>query len=90
MDSVLVTDKPEAMMNRRIACEVGFSVSPITQGQGAGEVTGNPVFAGRWPAGYADCMNAGLQVAYLWHDIDALELRITAQNAEFRGTADAA
>jgi hypothetical protein len=27
VDSVLVTDKPEAMMNCRIACEVGFSVS---------------------------------------------------------------
>jgi hypothetical protein len=33
-------------------------------------------------------MNVGLQVAYLWHDIHALELRVTAENAEFRGTAD--
>jgi len=33
-------------------------------------------------------MNLGLKVAYLWHDTDALELRVTAENAEFRGTAD--
>jgi hypothetical protein len=33
-------------------------------------------------------MNVGLKVAYLWHDIDVLELRVTAENAEFRGTAD--
>jgi hypothetical protein len=33
-------------------------------------------------------MNVGLKVAYLWHDIDALELRVTAENTEFRGTAD--
>jgi hypothetical protein len=34
-------------------------------------------------------MNVGLKVAYLWHDIDALEERATAENAEFRGTAGA-
>jgi hypothetical protein len=33
-------------------------------------------------------MNIGLKVVYLWHDIDALELRVTAENAEFRGTAN--
>jgi hypothetical protein len=33
-------------------------------------------------------MNLGLKVTYLWHDIDALEMRVTAENAEFRGTAD--
>ena len=33
-------------------------------------------------------MNIGLKVTYLWHDTDALELRVTAENAEFRGTAD--
>jgi hypothetical protein len=33
-------------------------------------------------------MNIGLKVAYLWHDIDASKLRVTAENAEFRGTAD--
>jgi hypothetical protein len=26
--------------------------------------------------------------AYLWHDIDAFELRVTAENTNFRGTAD--
>jgi hypothetical protein len=33
-------------------------------------------------------MIMGLKVTYLWHDIDALELRVTAENAEFRVTAD--
>jgi hypothetical protein len=33
-------------------------------------------------------MNVGLKVAYLWHDIHALELRVTAENTQFRGTAD--
>ena len=33
-------------------------------------------------------MHVGLKVAYLWHDIHALELRVTAENTEFRGTAD--
>jgi hypothetical protein len=33
-------------------------------------------------------MNVGLKVAHLWHDIPALELRVTAENPEFRGTAD--
>jgi hypothetical protein len=32
-------------------------------------------------------MNAGLRVSYLWHDSDVLELRVTAENADFRGTA---
>jgi hypothetical protein len=33
-------------------------------------------------------MNTGLKFAYLWHDTDVLELRVAAENAEFRGTAD--
>jgi hypothetical protein len=33
-------------------------------------------------------MIAGLKVSYLWHDSDVIEVRITAENAEFRGTAD--
>jgi hypothetical protein len=33
-------------------------------------------------------MNTGLTFAYLWHDNDVIELRVTAENAEFRGTAD--
>jgi hypothetical protein len=33
-------------------------------------------------------MNVGLKVAYLYHDGDVIEVRITAENANFRGTAD--
>ncbi|MBB5065939.1 hypothetical protein [Granulicella mallensis] len=33
-------------------------------------------------------MNPGLKVAYLWHDSDVIEVRVTAENAKFRGTAD--
>jgi hypothetical protein len=32
-------------------------------------------------------MKAGLKVSYLWHDNDVLELRVIAENADFRGTA---
>ena len=32
-------------------------------------------------------MNAGLSVSYLWHDSDVLEIRVIAENADFRGTA---
>jgi hypothetical protein len=40
VDSVRVTDKPEAMMNCRIACEVSLSV---TSRLGKAELTQNPV-----------------------------------------------
>jgi hypothetical protein len=33
-------------------------------------------------------MSTGLKIAYLWHDSDVIEVRITAENARFRGTAD--
>ena len=33
-------------------------------------------------------MKEGLKVSYLWHDIDVIEVRVTAETAEFRGTAD--
>jgi len=33
-------------------------------------------------------MNAGLKVAYLYHDGDIIEVRIVAENASFRGSAD--
>lgn len=33
-------------------------------------------------------MSTGLKVTYLWHDNDVIEVRITAENATFRGTAD--
>ena len=33
-------------------------------------------------------MHTGLKIAYLWHDIDLIEVRVTAENAEFRGSAD--
>jgi hypothetical protein len=33
-------------------------------------------------------MNPGLKVAYLWHDSDVIKIRVTAENAKFRGTAD--
>lgn len=33
-------------------------------------------------------MAEGLKVTYLWHDNDVLEVRLAAQNIEFRGTAD--
>lgn len=33
-------------------------------------------------------MIAGLKVAYLWHDKDVIELRITAENTRFRATTD--
>jgi hypothetical protein len=33
-------------------------------------------------------MNAGLKVAYLWHDNDVIEVRVKVENGEFRGTAD--
>jgi hypothetical protein len=33
-------------------------------------------------------MNMGLKVTYLWHDIDVIELRVVAENADFRGSAD--
>jgi hypothetical protein len=32
-------------------------------------------------------MSAGLRVSYLWHDNDVLEVRIAAENSEFRGSA---
>jgi hypothetical protein len=34
-------------------------------------------------------MNDGLKVAYLWHDNDVIEVRVTVENVKFRGTADA-
>jgi hypothetical protein len=37
---------------------------------------------------YPNRMNAGLKVAYLWHDNDVIEVRVTVENVEFRGTAD--
>jgi hypothetical protein len=33
-------------------------------------------------------MIAGLKVSYLWHDWDVVEVRITVENADFRGTAN--
>ncbi len=33
-------------------------------------------------------MNVGLRVTYLYHDIDLIEVRITAENAAFRGSAN--
>lgn len=33
-------------------------------------------------------MNAGLKVTYLYHDGDIIEVRIVAENASFRGSAD--
>lgn len=33
-------------------------------------------------------MNVGLKVTYLYHDIDLVEVRITVENAAFRGSAD--
>jgi hypothetical protein len=33
-------------------------------------------------------MNAGLKVAYLYHDGDIIEVRIVAENLSFRGSAD--
>ena len=33
-------------------------------------------------------MNEGLKVSYLWHDADVIEVRVTSENAQFRGTAD--
>jgi hypothetical protein len=33
-------------------------------------------------------MNTGLKVTYLYHDGDVIEVRVTAENAGFRGTAD--
>ena len=33
-------------------------------------------------------MNEGLKVSYLWHNVDVIEVRVTAENAEFRGAAD--
>jgi hypothetical protein len=45
-------------------------------------------FCVRWPTGYSNRMIEGLKVSYLWHDRDVIEVRITAENAEFRGTAD--
>jgi len=35
-----------------------------------------------------DFMNAGLKVTYLYHDLDLIEVRITAENTAFRGSAD--
>jgi hypothetical protein len=32
-------------------------------------------------------MNAGLRVSYLWHDVDVLEVKVVAENGEFRGSA---
>jgi hypothetical protein len=52
------------------------------------QINENPVLQGSRPTGYADCMDVGLKFAYLWHDIHALELRVTAENTQFRGTAD--
>jgi len=33
-------------------------------------------------------MRTGLKVTYLWHDNDVIEVRVTVENARFRGTAD--
>ena len=33
-------------------------------------------------------MSTGLKVTYLWHDNDVIEVRVTVENARFRGTAD--
>jgi hypothetical protein len=33
-------------------------------------------------------MNPGLKVTYLYHDIDLIKIRIAAENASFRGSAD--
>ncbi len=33
-------------------------------------------------------MNTGLKVAYVWHDSDVIEVRVTAENARFRSTAN--
>lgn len=33
-------------------------------------------------------MSTGLKVAYLWHDNDVIEVRVSAENARFRGTAN--
>jgi hypothetical protein len=33
-------------------------------------------------------MNVGLKISYLWHDNDVIELRVVAENSEFRGSAD--
>jgi hypothetical protein len=33
-------------------------------------------------------MPTALKIAYLWHDGDVVQVRITVENAEFRGTAD--
>jgi hypothetical protein len=33
-------------------------------------------------------MSTGLKVAYLWHDNDVIEVRVTAENPRFRGTAN--
>lgn len=33
-------------------------------------------------------MRTGLKVTYLWHDNDVIEVRVTVENAGFRGTAD--
>lgn len=38
--------------------------------------------------GYPYRMSTGLKIAYLWHDSDVIEVRVTAENAGFRGTAD--
>jgi hypothetical protein len=33
-------------------------------------------------------MSTGLKIVYLWHDNDVVEVRVTAENTEFRGTTD--
>ena len=33
-------------------------------------------------------MSTGLKIGYLWHDSDVIEVRVTAENARYRGTAD--
>jgi len=33
-------------------------------------------------------MSTGLKITYLWHDSDVIEVRVTAENEGFRGTAD--
>jgi hypothetical protein len=33
-------------------------------------------------------MNIGLKVAYLYHDVDVIEVRVTAESANFRGTVN--
>ena len=33
-------------------------------------------------------MNVGLKVTYLYHDVDIIEVRFTAENGRFRGSAD--